>query len=121
MAGLPAAALAEHRKPPPAHQPDDRTGDRTVSGWWIKHDLHGQNATLERLRVDRQLEEALVHGPDPLHLAKVFGLEEKTPSATRTPPANSWRPTLSGLPEPIPTSAEYSAHEGKWRTRPAAE
>ncbi|MFF4729570.1 hypothetical protein ACFY3M_30315 [Streptomyces mirabilis] len=32
----------------------------------------------ERLRVDRQLEEALTHGPDPLHLAEVFGLDEKT-------------------------------------------
>ncbi|MBX7556306.1 hypothetical protein K1Y78_52690 [Streptomyces sp. tea 10] len=40
--------------------------------------LHGQTATLERLRMDRQLEEALVHGPDPLHLAEVFGLSEKT-------------------------------------------
>jgi integrase len=49
-----------------------------VSGWWIKHELHGQQATLERLRIDRQLEEALVHGPDPLHLAEVFGLDEKT-------------------------------------------
>ena len=37
-----------------------------------------QHATLERLRVDRQLEEALTHGPDPLHLAVVFGLDEKT-------------------------------------------
>ncbi|MGW2939851.1 hypothetical protein ACWDA7_51305 [Streptomyces sp. NPDC001156] len=40
--------------------------------------LHGQTATIERLRIDRQLEEALVHGPDPLHLAAVFGLDEKT-------------------------------------------
>ncbi|MGW6403311.1 hypothetical protein [Streptomyces sp. NPDC055134] len=40
--------------------------------------LRGQVATLEQLRVDRQLEEALVHGPDPLHLAEVFGLDEKT-------------------------------------------
>ena len=31
-----------------------------------------------RLRVDRQLEEALAHGPDPLHLAAVFGLDPKT-------------------------------------------
>ncbi|MFH8383500.1 hypothetical protein ACH4E7_21545 [Kitasatospora sp. NPDC018058] len=43
--------------------------------------MRGQAATLERLRVDRQLEEAMVHGPDPLHLAEVFGLDEKT--ATR--------------------------------------
>ncbi|MDH6129840.1 hypothetical protein [Kitasatospora sp. GP82] len=28
--------------------------------------------------MDRQLEEALAHGPDPLHLAEVFGLSEKT-------------------------------------------
>jgi integrase len=40
--------------------------------------LHGQTATIERLRIDRRLEEALVHGPDPLHLAEVFGLAEKT-------------------------------------------
>ncbi len=40
--------------------------------------LRGQAATLERLRVDRQLEEALAHGPDPLHLAAVFGLDPKT-------------------------------------------
>ncbi len=37
-----------------------------------------QEATLERLRVDRQLEEAMAQGPDPLHLAEVFGLHEKT-------------------------------------------
>ncbi|WP_406401783.1 hypothetical protein [Streptomyces uncialis] len=35
-------------------------------------------ATLERLRVDRRLEEALTHGADPLHLALVFGIDEKT-------------------------------------------
>ncbi|MFJ6015734.1 hypothetical protein [Streptomyces sp. NPDC092952] len=40
--------------------------------------MRGQDATLERLRVDRQLEEALTYGPDPLHLAEVFGLGEKT-------------------------------------------
>jgi integrase len=40
--------------------------------------LHRQTVTLERLRMDRQLEEALAHGPDPLHLAEVFGLSEKT-------------------------------------------
>ena len=49
-----------------------------VSSFWIKKALRCQTATLERLRVDRQLEEALVHGPDPLHLAAVFGLAEKT-------------------------------------------
>lgn len=49
-----------------------------VSTFWAKKALRGQTATLERLRVDRQLEEALTHGPDPLHLASVFGLDQKT-------------------------------------------
>jgi integrase len=33
-------------------------------------------ATIERLRIDRQLEEALTSGGDPLHLAAVFGLSD---------------------------------------------
>ena len=37
-----------------------------------------RDPSLEGLRVDRQLEEALVQGPDPLHLAEVFGLHETT-------------------------------------------
>ncbi|MBF6303035.1 hypothetical protein IU459_36875 [Nocardia amamiensis] len=37
-----------------------------------------RTATLEALRVDRQLDEALTHGPDPLHLAVVFGLDDTT-------------------------------------------
>ncbi|MFH9403782.1 hypothetical protein ACH4JS_29095 [Streptomyces sp. NPDC017638] len=49
-----------------------------ASSHWISAPMRGQDATLERLRVDRQLEEALTHGPDPLHLAEVFGLDEKT-------------------------------------------
>lgn len=40
--------------------------------------FRGQAATLERLRVHRQLDEALTMGPDPLHLAVVFGLDPKT-------------------------------------------
>ncbi|WP_274567748.1 hypothetical protein [Streptomyces spiramyceticus] len=53
-------------------------GTGPVSPWWIERELRGQDATLDRLRADRQLEEALVHGPDPLHLAEVFGIDEKT-------------------------------------------
>ena len=49
-----------------------------VSTFWAKEALRGHAATLEALRVDRQLEEALTHGPDPLHLAAVFGLDQKT-------------------------------------------
>ena len=40
--------------------------------------MRGRDATLERLRVDRQLEEIMVKGPDPLQLAEVFRLGKKT-------------------------------------------
>ncbi len=40
--------------------------------------LQGHTATFERLRVDRQLEEALAHRADPMPLAVVVGLDEKT-------------------------------------------
>jgi hypothetical protein len=53
-------------------------GTGPVTTLWGKQELRGQAATLERLRVDRQLEEGLTHGPDPLHLATVFGLDPKT-------------------------------------------
>ena len=45
---------------------------------WTTRATRNLTATLERLRVDRQLEEALAHGPDPLHLSLVFGIDEKT-------------------------------------------
>ncbi|MEU5061261.1 MULTISPECIES: hypothetical protein [unclassified Streptomyces] len=49
-----------------------------ASNHWISAAMRGQDATRERLRVGRQREEALTHGPDPLRLAEVFGLDEKT-------------------------------------------
>lgn len=49
-----------------------------VSEPWGNLVLRGLPATLERLRIDRQLEEALTHGADPLHLAIVFDISEST-------------------------------------------
>lgn len=40
--------------------------------------LRGLTATLERLRIDCRLAEALATGFDPLHLAEVFGISEHT-------------------------------------------
>lgn len=59
---------------------NNQTATKTsrASNHWISATLVGQDATLERLRVDQRLEEALTHGPDPLHLAEVFGLDDKT-------------------------------------------
>ena len=51
---------------------------RAVSENWLTETCRGLTATLERLRADRQLEEALTCGPDPLHLAAVFGIDDTT-------------------------------------------
>ena len=51
---------------------------RAVSENWLTETCRGLTATLERLRVDRQLEEALTHGADPLHLAAMFGIDDTT-------------------------------------------
>jgi hypothetical protein len=48
-----------------------------VSHTWILN-LRGLPGTLERLRIDRQLEEAVATGADPLHLAAVFGFSDGT-------------------------------------------
>jgi hypothetical protein len=40
--------------------------------------LRGLPATLERLRIDCQLAEAMATAFDPLHLAKVFGISADT-------------------------------------------
>jgi integrase len=54
------------------------TGAGPVSKEWAARVLRGLPGTLERLRVDRQLEEALAHRADPLHLTAVFDIHEST-------------------------------------------
>ena len=51
---------------------------RPVSENWLTSAFRGLGVTLEQLRVDRQLDEALTAGPDPLHLAAVFGIGDET-------------------------------------------
>ncbi len=48
------------------------------STYWLNAEFRAIGATPTQLRMDRQLEEALTHGPDPLHLAAVFGIAENT-------------------------------------------
>ncbi len=67
-----------------------------VSPPWVDRELRGLPATLDRIRRDRHLEEALVQGPDPLHLAEVFGLSSKTAIHY----ARSARELLSEPPDP---------------------
>jgi hypothetical protein len=51
---------------------------RPVSENWLTAPFRGLGVTPEQLRVDRQLDEALTAGPDPLHLAAVFALGGET-------------------------------------------
>jgi hypothetical protein len=52
-------------------------GDQAASPYWLRSHFKGTGLTLNRIRMDRQLEEALTHGPDPLHLTAVFGISER--------------------------------------------
>jgi hypothetical protein len=53
-------------------------GTGPASRTWATTTLRGHAATIEALRVDRQLEEAMATGADPLHLAVTFGLDPGT-------------------------------------------
>ncbi|MEU9382067.1 hypothetical protein AB0D38_14185 [Streptomyces sp. NPDC048279] len=67
---------------------------RPVTSYYLSNLFRGHNATLDRLRTDRWLDEALDRGPDPLHLAAVFGIS----AATAIRYANSARSILEGAP-----------------------
>ncbi|MDP4511808.1 hypothetical protein [Nonomuraea turcica] len=85
---------------------------RAVSENWLTETCRGLTATLEALRVDRQLEEALTHNGDPLHLAAVFGIDDTTAIRYATiarhllqTPAEQHNPTGSSQPK------DRSAHK----------
>ncbi|CAM5391715.1 hypothetical protein SHIRM173S_02652 [Streptomyces hirsutus] len=78
LAGAPAKPVANAANLHLLINNQTATKTSRASNHWISAAMRGQDATLERLRVDRQLEEALTHRPDLLHLAEVFGLDEKT-------------------------------------------
>ncbi|MGW7006366.1 hypothetical protein ACWGCW_26985 [Streptomyces sp. NPDC054933] len=68
---------------------------RPVTGYFLSNLFRGHNATLDRLRADRCLDEALDRDPDPLHLAAVFGIS----TATAIRCANAARSILEPDPE----------------------
>ena len=78
LAAAPRPPLARHRQPAPDHQPADRHDHPGRQRELADQSMPRPPATLERLRVDRQLEEALTCGADPLHLAAVFGIDDTT-------------------------------------------
>lgn len=82
---------------------------RPISENALTAPFRGGAATLEALRIDRQLDEALTQGPDPLHLAVVFGITDTT--AIRY--SNAARQLLH-------TRAEHH-HDHELRTNPRIE
>jgi hypothetical protein len=82
-------AWLDHRRATWPHTPNrhvliaERTalGTGPVSHTHLHAALRGTGFTIERIRADRILHEALTAGPDPLHLALVFNLSHAT--ATR--------------------------------------
>jgi hypothetical protein len=88
-------------------------GTGPASRTWVNSALRGHAATVEALRADRQLEEAIATGADPLHLAATFGLNPGTAvryaSSARQllqTPAEQQNP--AGIP---PNPRPGSAHE----------
>src|SRR5258708_19799281 len=81
--GLGSRARRRTRWPGTANPPllvsrSTASGRNPSSHPWIKKHFTGLTATIEQMSVDRQLEEALSAGPDPLHLAAVFGISDQT-------------------------------------------
>lgn len=54
------------------------TDDQPVSRYWLTHLIPGLPVPLNKIRMDRQLEEALTCGPDPLRLSAIFGIADNT-------------------------------------------
>jgi integrase len=79
-------AWLDHRRDRWPHTPNrhvlltTKTALRTtpVSQNSVKQSLSDNGFTIERIRADRILHEALTAGPDPLHLSLVFGISHNT-------------------------------------------
>jgi hypothetical protein len=80
----------------------EQTGhdQRPVSEWWLDKPLRGLNVTPKQISMDRQLEEALNHGPDALHLAVVFAIGERTAMRYADAARELLRPELVQQPGP---------------------
>jgi hypothetical protein len=70
--------MAGHGQSSPAGYQEHRQRTQPQQPPLIKKHFTGLAATIEQMRTDRQLEEALSAGPDPLHLAAVFGISHQT-------------------------------------------
>ena len=77
---------------------------RAVSENWLAGACRGLTATLERLRADRQLEEALTCGAAPCTSPPCPASTTPPPSSTRPSPASSSRPPPNSTTPPAPAN-----------------
>jgi integrase len=86
-------------------------GHAPITAVHLNLPLRPLGLTLEKLRIDRQLEEAITVGGDPLHLAEVFGISPH--SAVRY--AHNARVLLAQHPahDPAPATSPESQGPGK--------
>lgn len=86
-------------------------GTGPVSTFYIKRHLTLHGVSLERIRIDRCLHEALANGVDPLYLATLFGLHSTTAmryaiGARRILDDTLDRPTANGQVPSNPSPAD---------------
>ncbi len=67
---------------------------RPVTAYYIGQLFKGHTVTLDGMRSDRWLEEALSHGPDPCTSRPYSASAPPPPCATPRPPSQSWKPSL---------------------------
>ena len=84
-------------------------GTRLVSPDYLdKHQLHG--ISLEQIRRDRILHEALATGADPLHLALVFSIDHANAMAYANAARNLLSSPAGQAPSPAPGRRVDSGH-----------
>ena len=110
LARIPARHLAGHRQPARPDLPHQRTGTGPVTPDYPgKHQLRG--ISLEHIRRDRILQEALAARADPLHLALIFNIDHTNAMAY----ASAARNLLSGPAGQALLPFARNEHEGAAR------
>ena len=87
-----------------------------ASRTWATTTLRGHAATIEALRVDRQLEEAMATGADPCTWQSPSAWTPAPPSATHPAPGSSSRPPPSSKTRPSPPRTQARNYSRRLKT-----
>jgi hypothetical protein len=118
LAQIPACHLAGHRQPARPGLAHQRASSEPVSADFLdKHQLRGISP--ERIRPDRILQEVLVTGADPLHLALVFNIDHTNAMAYANAARNLLSSPAGQAPSPAPGRRVDSGRRSLRVSRPA--